>query len=806
MLKKSIHLSQIVLFSLVLLACGNAGTGGGESNGAVDNNPDVGDGSGSGDLNTAAETIGVRIETNTEDGFIERNDIATGNISIVALDHEFKEGHPSALPSSSTKNPDDDGYQLEFNELYIEQSNLVIKAVVGKDSDGKNIVLYAPLYSLPLNTSISVNIFSHYVLKKLFDTLETDEDLDELIPCDANNCPNQVLAKANLLAKISQAAQEYEITIPNNLSIAESLIFLDEQVDFRTHIETAVAEISRSVSPIAKGTRRAFGLESIVRLQYDTEYNGLWFALSLNNLNPENTNNEIVVATETTTIIENDPDIGNSSPIYPSYNQFSTFLDARKELLSSKLPFTRASLAISQNLNQNNNYSYDPSSPNNFLASLTPNDTSASTEGSLLNVRALSQQVPKEDGIENVGWQFNPFFSKLYKANEYERDSNVSLPIDFEDLPNTSVSPTWLLGANYSTGGSFSVTKNSNDKFDRGDQIENLNIFSWEVHGQETDATFSIDQINGKNYGVINYSLNLEDGTSTDNVLELFAETEQWTINGGTINFDQPSTHFRSYTRSRDKDNIHTSQNDLDTISAELPRGIFTIETEEGTAPYDNKGLISFDGASSPRGHSTQDGKHLAFVYEAGLGKGNQDRGRGITIATELSGTLPIFPDLSEDEGARYTLLGNTFGINEKANTLRNVNNSILILSDRIENEVSGNTDCNASLEGVSVFIEHTAGVEVGQNTLSEPLIESTESIPSVSCTLTGNRIEINFDAITGADTDTMFAQALTLKGFISPHDEALVPGNVISLLWIQDDNLGLVFATKDQQLSPTFD
>jgi hypothetical protein len=55
-----------------------------------------------------------------------------------------------------------------------------------------------------------------------------------------------------------------------------------------------------------------------------------------------------------------------------------------------------------------------------------------------------------------------------------------------------------------------------------------------------------------------------------------------------------------------------------------------------------------------------------------------------------------------------------------------------------------------------------------------------------------------------------MFGQALTLKGFISPQgeidDSSNIPGNVISLLWIQDDNLGLVFATKDQQLSPTFD
>jgi len=803
MLKHVFQLTHIFLFSWALLACGNAGTGGGISSDTGDGSGQIpGDGSGSG-VNGPAEKIGVRIETNTEDGLIERNNINANSISIVALNHEFEEGHPTVIPFADTTHPDDDGYQLEFDKLYVEQSNLVIKAIVGKDYQGKNIVLYSTLYTLT-SGSIPVNIFSHYVLKKFFDTLETAEDLDALLPCEASTCPNQPLAKAKLLAEISKAAQEYEIAVPSNFSITESLSFLDEQVDFRAHIETAVAEISRSVSPIAKGTRRDYGLESSARLQYPTDYNGLWFALSLNNLNPENNENEIIIATETSTIIENDPDIGNTAPIYPSYFQFSTLLDARKEILSSDIPFTRASLAISQE----NNYNHETSSPNNFLATLTPNDTSASTEGFLLNARALSQQVPKDNGLENVGWQFNPFFTKLYKANEYERDTDVSRPIGFEDLPNTSVSPTWLIGSNYSTGGSFNVTKNSSNKFDRGTQIEDLNIFSWEVHGQETDTEFSIDQINNKVYGVINYSLNLEDGSSVDNdtVLELFAETEQWEVNNQTVTLSQPSseTHFRSYIRSREQNNsVNTPQNDV--IAGPIStRTISTVATQENSV-FENRGLITLDGTFSPKGHSTQDGKHLAFVYESGLDRNGLDRGRGITIATELSATVPIFPVLNnnEDNGVRYTLSGNSFGINSDANTLRNVNNSILTLSDRINTS----NDCHATLEGASTFIEHN----VGQNTLSTPRTETTEIIQSETCTLDGNRIEITFDPVTGAAENSMFGQALTLKGFISPQGtvettSSTVHGNVISLLWIQNNNLGLVFATKDQQLSPTFD
>jgi hypothetical protein len=816
MLKYFLQLSHITLFSVILLACGNAGTGGGESsnpgnNGGSGNTPSIpGDGSGSGDPTAPAETIGVRIETNSENGFIERNDINKNSISIVALDHEFEEGHGTSIPSYITQRQDnDDGYLLEFNRLYVEQSNLVIKVIAGKDSQGDNIVMYAPLYSVGLNNSITVNIFSHYVVKKFFDTLETEEDLDAVIPCTTNSCANQVLAKANLLAQTNKTAQEYEITVPENLTIAASLNFLDEQIDFRVHIEAAVAEISRSVSPIAKGTRRSYGLEGSGRLQYNTEYNGLWFALSLNDLNPDNDKRDIVIATETSEIIDSES-IGSNLPIYPSYNQFTSLLDARKEILSSQIPFTRSSLSVSEA----NNYDFELSSPSNFLATLLPNDTSASTEGFLLNARTLSQQVPDDNGKEDIGWQFNPYFSKLYKANEYERDSDASLPIVFEDEPNTSVSPTWLIGSNYSSGASYNVTR-SGSTFIRGSQIEDLNIFSWELHGQETDTTFTIDQLRGKEYGVINYALNLKNGDSIDNntTLELVAETEQWEINNGVVTLSQPpaDTHFRSYIRSRERNNtVNPPQNAIISGPNSI-RDIATIKTEEDSGT-ENRGLIQLDGAFSSKGHSTQDGKHLAFVYQRGLDRNGDERGRGITIATELSSRIPIFPELNtpEEEGDRYTLLGNSFGINAEANTLRNINNSILALSDRIQNDGTNNIDCNAELEGVSAYIEHEVGEGFGQNTLSTPVVEKTESISSTSCIQDGNGIEIKFDAISDAPTNTMFGQALTLKGFISPQgeidDSSNIPGNVISLLWIQDDNLGLVFATKDQQLSPTFD
>jgi len=816
MLTKSIQLIHILFFSILLLACGNAGIGGGESSadgsdGSSGTVPDDGT-----DVNRKS-VIGLRIEVNDEmlaswksdvfnaltpkkayalEGVTERNNLSIHRISVVSLDHNFEERPSSATPSPKVDKRDEGGYKLRFNELYVEQIDLVIKVKFANDA-----VIYAPLYPLASESeSITVNVASHYVLKKLFDTLDTPEDLDALLPCAASDCPNQFLAKAKLLQQISKTAQEYEITIPSTSDIDDALTLLDRKVDFRTHIEAAVAEISRDTSPISKGTPRAFAItdgSTLSRLTTSTQYNSLWFAISLNNLLPENENHEVLIATETSIIVP-ESKLGNTLPIYPNYNQTTYLFDTRTELLTSDIPFTRTNLSIAQNtaftLKEPNN---DPDLINSFSSLLS--DSYTSTEGFILNERIVEQAIPQ---AETVGWQFNPLFSNLYHANEYEPDDTTGTP-DTE-TPDYGVSPTWLLGSNYNTGGSFELTKN-NDKFERGSQIEDLNIFSWEIHGQETDTSFSINQLNDKTYGVINYSLNLEDGSfiNKEKILELFAETEQWNINGGTVSISQPSTHYRSYTLKRDKDNAVQGVNEVNNISA-TSHSISTVKTNESSqeAPSGKEeiqGLLTLDGgAFAPIGHSTQDGKHLAFVFQRGFGKDNEDRGRGITIATELRSQTAT-PRFSE-EGDRYKLLGNSFGITTAENSLKNLNNSILILTD----ENSGSNECHATLQESSSSLTHTVGDEIGENTLSAPASNSLASITSTTCNLSGGEIEMIF-------TDNNSKQ-LTLKGFVSPQDKnevtssSTVPGNVITLLWVQDDNLGLVFANRDQQLSPTFD
>ena len=779
-LKKSLQFATIFLIATLLQSCGVAGTGGGESggnNGSTfnDTNPEP------------VEVIGFQVEQTTQ---------PIDKMTMVALGHDFEVDPSYSLPEYSIQKNEDGDLEVQFDKLYVEQVNLVLKV-----SFQNNAVLYAPLYTLnSVNESITVNVTSHYVLKKLFDTLETEEDLDNLLPCSKSDCPNQALTKAALLEQITNMAQAYELSIPDTASINEGLTFLDKQLDFKTHIETAVAEISRTTSPIAKGTPRAFSLtdgDVLSRLTSSVQYNSLRFAISLNDLEPDNGQPEVRMATETSIIVaENELD--NVLPIYPSYNLTTFLFDIQRESVQSDIPFRRTNLSISQN----KVFTLDSAEPINSFSSAIA-DAFTSTEGSLLDKRIVEQAIPEPD---TIGWQFNPLFSKLYHANEYKPDDTVG-EIN-EETPDFGVSPTWLLGANYGTGGSFHIKKN-NDGFDRLGQIEDLNIFSWEIHGQETDTTFSIDQLNGKKYGVINFSLNLADGTATDSdkVIELFAETEEWLINSGTAVITQPTSHYTSHTLNRDKDYLVERLTDITTIS-ETSHSIFTLKTNESsqqnpTGKKEIQGLISLDGgAFAPTGHSTQDGKHLAFVYKNGQGRNAQDRGRGITIATELRSlaATPIFL-----EEVQYTLLGNTVEINDTENILSSINNSTLTISDRQTGD-DNTIDCHASLIESSISLTHTIGDGIGENTLTESVSSTLPSIDSSTCSLSEGKVEITFKDNDGNTT-------LTLRGFMSAQDkdegeetsDKRLPGNVITLLWIQEDKLGLVFATRDQKLCHQF-
>jgi hypothetical protein len=106
--------------------------------------------------------------------------------------------------------------------------------------------------------------------------------------------------------------------------------------------------------------------------------------------------------------------------------------------------------------------------------------------------------------------------------------------------------------------------------------------------------------------------------------------------------------------------------------------------------------------------------------------------------------------------------------------------------------------NCQATISIQRTSVEHTIGTQ--ENTLSGPLETSQANVFSQSCTINDSELFIEFSGV--------FGEALTLRGFITQENDEFSnkPGNLINLLWQQDNQLGLVFANKELTLSPTFD
>ena len=784
-----------LMATLLLGACGTGTTGGGQPSGNGSGN----DGSGSIE---PAEKVAIRIEATDEmlvswqtelfhllgpqrayalEGLVERNDLPITAISIVELDQDFRELPGGNLPEYEVVKPlRNDGYEIWFKELLQEQANLVIRVKLSRTQ-----VLYSPLYSTGNESNpIVVNIGSHFVLKKLFDEINTTEALNTLRECQSeDNCVNQIQAKAAIVANASKLVQNYEIEIESDQDVASAMATLENQKDLTLHIESIMRTVTENTSPIAKGTPRPFTITDgniRTRLNYNVDHNSVWLGFQMNDYRPSpvNSQDEVLLSVANSRIVSKE-ELDGPFPAYPSLNQNTSLLDVRRDSISADIPFERSTLLI----NDSGNTSFTRNDELNSFGFNT-SDTFLSIEGFLLNDRNMLQTINED---RTVGWSFSPMFSLLYKANDFEPDTSTSNPSADQDR-DYDASPTWLMGANFSRGGRFDNSSPSGI-FTRGDQQELLNLFSWEVHGQETTEDFSRSDINGKEYGVVAYSVQLDQGNK---LLEVFAETYEWAAAGNDF-FESNAT---TYTLSR-ADNDAINPITVSTTQGLGDRDFYLVDTHEATQDFPQgnfftQGLMGLDPGTDNRGHSSEDGRHLAFSTI------NDNRGRGLILATQLrpSSAEPIF------DGEIYRLQGNSIGFENMLNCAVNLNDSVLTINDRLPSDPAL-IDCNATLSFTAVRLDH----DMSENTLAAPADWAAPAgsnagpVSSSSCILEGGKIVIEFDEL--------YDRALRLEGFVSTQGSGSntdsTPGRVINLIWIHGDNLGLAFANQEQTLSPAF-
>lgn len=761
-------LSVLLACTSLMTACGLSDERG-DRTGEEANDPRISER----DDNTFAvkQIIGIRVESITG----QFNRVNKSQISIVTLDENFEEISSRVIPTYRVEDRTNGatGYELQFAKNYIERVNQVVKVTFDQTSTPP-VFLYAPLYNLSETEAITVNAVSHYVLKKLFDTISTPEQLAALIPCEENEaeCPNQPMAKANLLEQINITARGYTVDIDPESTVEQAMTILDSKLDMRQHIETAVREITRSTSPIAKGTRREFTLNTtdpLTPLNVAQSYNSVFFGLSFSNLTPDDNDRSVNIASSSSVVTEAGRFI-ETLPSYPSFNQTTTLFDLRRDILSSDIPFQRTTMRI----RQNGSIVLNDTETENALISNTT-DSFLSTQGNLLNARVLQQTI---DDKASIGWDFEPVFSRSYQVNDAELNVENRNDIDYGNAA------PWITSANYGKATAFEQTELN----PRASRLEDMHLFSWEVHGLETDQDFSLANLSGKEYGAISYSLKFNDQEGTNRLL-LIAETAKWQINANTISITQPNPHYQTYSLAR-ADNNTASGLVLEIGLLDTPRSISQQQTE-GSSETLNRGRVQLDGQSAPEGHTSQNGSYLAFSFNTKDRQDEFDRGQGIILASELVGFDFTF------SGERYQLQGNSFEINDEQNILHQFNGSSLVISAASASDPA-EVQCRATLTVQRTSLVHT--VDILENTLSEPVESSEPAVNSQSCRLNDSEIMLKFPDV--------FGKELTLRGFItqSREENSTSPGNLINFIWQQDDQLGLVFASKEQALSPTFE
>lgn len=811
----------IVLASALLSACGVPGSGGA---GGGPNFDDPNRESSDPELDkidvpiTVEATSRMMQQAASSENIITADNINCSAISVVQLNFDFTEGRRSDIPDFTAKaradalKPNAPGCKLEFVENFEPRIDAVIRVEYPNQE-----VLYAPLRRAESDDqSIVVSFGSHLAVERLFDQFNDSVDLAKHLPCPGNtDCQTQHRAKARLLSFIAETARVYEYNddVKASQTADEALTLLRSKSDLITHIDTAIKEIVRSDSPIAKGTVRESydteanadilngGLQS--RLRPTDTYNSVFFSMGFaqafsSSGNPEDQNNKLVTSSSHIGLEDN-------RDVLPRLIHNAYYLDYRYDDVLPDIPYEMSAMRFK--VSGNPTAEVDPSRPENRYAFITNpeqnngtlvNGTHLSSQGFFLNDRAIAQIITdKSDSDSNIyGYDYNPVYYKLYRINEYEPDTTLSTLVD-PPQPDYGASPTWLTGTGYGLINVFNLNQigADPDTYERNGIAETHRYFSWEVHGLQVEEDFNESDISGagkSDYDVLEFSIELDSDSANPEPILVRAESRIWDPSGSSFLESQTGTHYKTWELARDKNNVVTARTEQSNPNlGSEPFILYEIDSvvdQNNTTRIPN-GLITLGGVTRsrvPLGHVSDNGDHLAFAIDTSDNNGAK---RGLIIASrkrtdsiQLTNAAPL----------EFTINGNYFFMDNDSHSLASLNESRLSLSTP-----SGGEDCDATLSLKSVSVTHSLTTNP-QGQISDPIDAPLSNYQSSVCSLNGGQVELQF---------TVDSKPLILRGFAMNEDGALgLTVKQINLLWLQDDALGLVFAQLDQGLSAEFD
>ncbi len=797
------RLSYLLLGVFILSACGVPGPGSAR-NGSQSSKDD--------DTSNYAEVLTVRVEVNQAmrvadswqehlydwltpskafalSGLEDTMQLDPNRISIITLNARFQSRGIISPTPRVTKKQSGLGYNVQLQQAVVKQLNKVIRVSLPNGE-----VLYSPLYNVATgSTTVVVNVASHYVLKKLYDALPDEDALTRLLSCRLNqqetetNCPYQNRVKLKHIVNLIELVNNFDLAIDSNLSVAQVMNLFDDTPALRRMVEAGIAEILNARSPAARGTSRNFlqsdGYQSS-QLHQSASYNSTFLSFELTQKSPQNAVKEVLYGAATSRVVQRN-EVSNNLPIYPLLTHTTQFFQLRTDELTVDVPFTRTTL----NYLTGNRYQAEN---NNIVQShsVASIDSFLGTFGNIFAGSVVEQTIDSQ----SVGWQTNPIYKQLYRVNPYEPNLSAGAnPNNTTEYPRTA---PWLLSANYIKGENYRISRSGTGN-QRTDFLEDRHIFAWEIHGKETDRNFNTGRMIGKHYGVVRFSLNLRspaNQTVTD-VMTLTAETLLWSATSGNqIRSSQPNRDSESDTETHSYYSSHQIvRNSLSQTSAAVSLPATTTDhaytavpaekvvPSAGTTEFVQTGLLRVDAGTQPtQGHVANAGNHFA------LAQNNNNLGRGIVIGTQLAGSTQF-------EGDEYVLQGNAMSMNGTNTALLNLNGSTLRL-----HTIEADRRCSAELTINTFEVAQNHETNVISDPISRSQSSTQNSVSSNGCRQKGGKLEIRFDQV--------LDKPLTLKGFIADKESSSAKANLLNLIWVQNDTLGLVFATRQQNLNPHFE
>lgn len=710
-------------------------------------------------------------------GLAEINSLSSSDISLVELDQNGRESSYRDI-SYTVKKATSSGYRLEFCDAdggFQPQVNIVVKARLNQ-----NVSLYAPVHLTQGAVPIFVDLNSHYVVSRLFEKVSSAQQLEQLIS-------TQAAAKANLLRALYISTDAFDIKFESNDNFSQALNRLRADDAYVLMVETGLSELlNNPPEPIAKGQLQgdnpSIGFETCFtdNRRYHTSY----FRIGALDILPNDSRKQLGISTAVSDILPAGTITGTQ--IYPTLSRTSyLFTPFQLETLSPELPYHSNWLSFI-----NNNFSVNDSDYFSFFSAVRGSnnsqtgslitDTLMTKQGNILFDRSIPAYIPFDGANTNkprsrFGWSQNPIYSRMYQANAAVPSLNNQGDCEL----NLDQSPSWLTSAYYGSAARYDQGENPGNGFNRNTLQDQRELYTWEVHGLNTDERFSLQSINGKSYGVISYALKL---SSAAPHVGLSADIWRWDA-ATRMRQSQPSAHYQSYLLQRNSSTA-TQFSELPPASQNPERAYFTINENFGDNKTQITGLVGLDGGQQAAiGHSSQNGKYLAFVQD------NDEHGRGLILASELRNSAPSFAPLAQG-GTRYLLQGNAFEMNNEGNVLRNITGSKLTFYPASANSSEA---CNANIE---LKLAHLSKFTFGTEAI--PVTdESTLSALSTSCQINNGEISLGFDSL------LQESEKVELKGFMT--DSALAdnsPGNLINFIWVEENGLGLVFAQREQDLN----